>query len=84
MIVEKFRLNIDLPDNPKGTIVFHEYEHLPSQFGKDRVYATEGIWYTGVSWGTKIRVWKWISGLIETCISMADFDPTAKKMVTKL
>lgn len=85
MIKEAYRLNIDLPSHPKGTVIYHEYEVLPSKFRSGDTYTTEGKWFTehGEYIG-KVQVWPWIAGLIETCMSMRNWEPTAKRLVTPI
>jgi hypothetical protein len=88
MIIKKYQINIDLPSIPKGTIIYHEFEELPSRFKRGDTYTTEGKYYflnnIVSKVPEKVHVWPWIAGLIQTCEQMSKFDETARTLVTFL
>jgi len=65
-IKKKYKTLIDLPMYPAGTIVYHEYEILPSKYGVDRTYATDGRWFT-VENEDETMVPLFLQSLIEWC-----------------
>ena len=43
-VTKTYQLNKELPRYPVGSIVYHEFEVLPSRFN-DGTYKTDGKWY---------------------------------------
>ena len=65
--LKKYRLECDLPRYPKGSVVYHEYQELPSKFN-DGTYFTDGEWYQESSLG-RVMVPDYVAGVIKRCIS---------------
>jgi len=65
----RYKLLRDLPMYPAGTVVYHEYEILPSQYldkqGNKQTYATDGDWYTDID--LKVKATQFLEDTVKWC-----------------
>lgn len=80
--LKKYELLKDLVLYPAGTIVYHEYEVLPSQYNSGN-YSTAGNWYTKEH-GHEVNASNYLKYLVEWCIGSHRNDDHHEEWVKSL
>lgn len=83
--IKAFKINIDLPRHPKGEVFYCEFNTMPSKFNSAETYTNKEWFMISRTWDKKIQigqVWSWIEGMIETCLTMRDWEETAKALIS--
>lgn len=65
-ILKAYQIEKNLPGCDAGTIIFHEYENLPSQYRSHETYNTDGRWFC-VESGLKVPIPGFLKDLVRWC-----------------